>query len=479
MSSDYAISHWPDTKQILADLDTLVGQPMRSIRRNKMELYLDYFEARCPRSKELNSIAREFIPGGAQHNTAFNYPFPLAFSRAEGPYLWDVDGNRYIDFTAAGGPVVLGHAVPAVNEKVFEVLNTCSPSIGLFHEYELKLARLINKHMPSIEMFRMMGSGTEAVMGAIRVARVFTEKLKVIKVGGDYHGWSDQMVYSLHIPGTKDLEAIGIPKDCLNHTQEIFPNDIDALYELMKANEKEGGTAAVIVEPLGPESATRPVIKNFNQKVRDLCDEFEALLIFDEVVTGFRVGLGGAQGYLGVRPDITILGKCIAGGYPAAGGIGGRRDVLSRLAAGIESLKPKAYVGGTLAANVLSCVAGYHAIKEIERTNALVKAGRAGDKLTQGLRGIMERRNLPFIAYNFASICHLQTSAVMLLDITNPNAIMEAGPRKHMLEEMGAAFTAEGIITIAGSRIYTNASDTGQVIDDALERFDRVFSNIE
>ena len=235
----------------------------------------------------------------------------------------------------------------------------------------------------------------------------------------------------------------------------------------------------MIVEPLGPECGTRPVTRDYNQRVREVCDEFGTLLIFDEVVTGFRIGLGGAQGYFNIKPDLTVFGKCVAGGYPAAGGLGGRRDVMSCLSAGVETGKPRAYVGGTLSANPLSCAAGYYSILEIEKTRAHIKAGRAGDRVCKGLQDIIGKYALPYVAYNHGSICHLETSGVLLLDMTNPNALTESGPRKRMMEEMGAAFEAEGIITLAGSRLYTSMADTDEVIDAALEGFDRVFRSIE
>jgi len=479
--NQYAISYWPDTAEVLASLDRLISQPMRLIRREKMAEYLDYYTEKCAGSKKLNDRAKKLIPGGVQHNLAFNYPFPLAVNKADGAFLWDVDGNRYVDFLQAGGPTLLGSNYKPVQEKVIELIKDCGPVIGLFHEYELKLAELINRLMPAVEWFRMLGSGTEGVLAAIRAARTFSGKAKVIKVGGAYHGWSDQMIFGLHVPGTGPMEAHGIPEGCYKETQEFFPNDLQQLRSLLENNQKAGGTAAVILEPLGPESGTRPVTRDFNQKVRELCDEFGALLIFDEVVTAFRVGLGGAQGYFGVKPDLTVFGKCVAGGYPAAGGLGGRADVMACLAAGLEAGKTRAYVGGTLSANPLSCAAGYYSILEIEKTNAHVKAGQAGDKLTAGIRNIITKNNLPFVVFNHGSICHLETSAVMLLDIRkNPKqAIVEAKPRKHMMEEMGAAFMAEGIITLAGSRLYTSMADTDNVIAEALSAFDRVFQNIE
>jgi glutamate-1-semialdehyde aminotransferase len=476
----YAISQYPDVESIYKRLDALIKQPLRPVKREKMQAVLTYFNEKCVRSKQLTDEAKKIIPGGVQHNLAFNYPFPIAIEKAEGAYLWDVDGNRYIDFLQAGGPTMLGSNYAPLREKVFEFLRSCGPVTGLFHEYELKLAQLIQSYMPSIEMFRMLGTGTEGVMAAIRAARAFTKKKYVIKSGGAYHGWSDSMVYGLHVPGTGRMEAKGIPRGATASTQEFFPNSLASLRRHLIANRLKGGTAAVILEPVGPESGTRPVPFDFNQKVRELCDEFGALLIFDEVVTGFRLGMGGAQGYFGVKPDLTVFGKCLTGGYPMAGGVGGRADVVSCFAAGIGGTGERAYIGGTLSANPLSCVAGYYALKEMERTNAPVLAGRAGDRLTAGLQKIIERLGLPFVAYNQGSIVHLETSGVMLLDLHNPlRTLKELKPREKMIEEMGAAYMANGLITLAGSRMYTSLADTDEVIDDALDRFETVLSMVE
>ena len=447
-----------------------------------MDGYLGYFDEKCRRSKELTDEAMELIPGGVQHNLAFNYPFPLAIEKAEGAHLWDVDGNEYIDFLQAGGPTVLGSNYEPVRRQGRRGgASSRARSPASSTSTSSSWRELVNRLMPACEMFRMLGSGTESVMAAIRGARAFTGKKWVVKVGGAYHGWSDQMVYGLHVPGTWRFEAKGIPFGATARTREVFPNDLDALRRKLKQNRLLGGTAAVIVEPVGPESGTRPVPFGFNAAVRELCDEFGALLIFDEVVTGFRLGLGGAQGYFGVRPDLTIFGKCITGGYPMAGGVGGRRDVMASFASGIGGKSgERAYVGGTLSANPLSCAAGYFAITEMERTDAPVLAGMAGDRLTAGLKRIIEKYGLPFVAYNQGSIVHLETSGVMLLDLKHPlRFAKQMKPRKHMMEEMGAAYTANGVITLAGSRMYTSMADTDEVIDDALERFERVLSSVE
>jgi glutamate-1-semialdehyde aminotransferase/ribulose-5-phosphate 4-epimerase/fuculose-1-phosphate aldolase len=477
----YAISEYPDVPGVMRRLAALVGQPVRGVRHDAMLDVLGYFEHKCTASRELSDRAKARIPGGVQHNLAFNYPFPLAIDRADGPYLTDRDGNTYIDFLQAGGPTILGSNYAPVNERVAAVIADSGPVTGLFHEYELKLAEAVNRYMPHIEMYRSLGSGTEAVMAAVRAARAFTGKKIVIKVGGAYHGWSDTLVYGLRVPGTYRMNAKGIPFGATSHTREAFPHDIGALRRKLTENRALGGTAAIVVEPLGPESGTRPAPRDFNARVRELCDEFGALLIFDEVVTGFRVGMGGAAGYFGVKPDLTVLGKAVSGGYPMAGGVGGQADVMAVFGSGLDG-KSGAHiqVGGTLSANPLSCAAGYFAIEEMARTNAPVIAGRAGDRLTKGLQRLIGKYGLPYVAYNQGSIVHLECSGVMLLDMHHPVKLLrENKARKELMERMGAAYAAHGLITLAGSRMYTSMADTDAVIDDALTRFEQVFTLVE
>lgn len=478
MYDQYPISAWPDANIIEEKMSKLMTDKVYHIKPEAMKQYHSYFEKKCSGSKKMVDAAKMYIPGGVQHNLAFNYPFPLAIKNAEGAYLYDVDGNRYVDYLQAGGPTLLGSNYLPVQEKVIEVIRECSPCTGLFHEYELKLAQTINKYMPWVEMFRSLASGTEADMVAIRVARTYTGKKKIIKVGGAYHGWSDQLVYSLHIPQTKRLEAHGIPEECTLHTQEILPNDIAGLRKLLEENEKNGGTAGVLLEPIGPESGTRLANWDFNRKVRELCDEFGALLIFDEVVTAFRLGMGGAQGYFNVRPDLTVFGKIVAGGYPAAGGVGGKREIMSCLAAGVDVGKPRAYVGGTLSANPLSCAAGYFAIEEIARTNAPAVAGHNGDLLCAGIQQLIEKYNLPFVVWNTGSILHFEVAGMMYLSAKDPDIVKKLGERKSAVAEFGAALTANGIITLAGSRIYTSMADNEETLKLTLNAFEDVFSNL-
>ncbi|HHU42773.1 MAG: aminotransferase class III-fold pyridoxal phosphate-dependent enzyme [Bacillota bacterium] len=485
----YGISYWEDPKDIYQRLNNLTSQPIYEISQEELKKVLDHFNTKCKKSKEIFEEAKKYIPGGIQHNLAFNYPFPICMEKAEGAYLYDVDGNKYIDFLQAGGPTVLGSNYPIVREKVIELLNNCGPVTGLLHEAEVLIAKEINRHMPAVEMFRMLGSGTESVMAALRISRIATGKKRIIKIGGAYHGWSDQMVYGLKIPGSRGfLESHGIPRKCYQKTDEVRPNDLNMLERMLKLNRLRGGTAAVIVEPVGPESGTRPVAQDYNKGVRELCDKYGALMIFDEVVTGFRVGLKGAQGYFDVKPDLTIFGKVVAGGYPAAGGVGGKKEYAELMAAGVATIKHRAYVGGTLAANPLSSLAGYVTIKEIERTDACKKAGLAGDRLTKGLGELIQKYELPYVVYNQGSIVHLECSGAMSFDFSSMNVLKSLIgllshkkvllERKEAMEHMGAAYMANGIVTLAGSRLYTSLADTDEVIDEALNRFESVFSKV-
>ncbi|MFZ5642692.1 MAG: aspartate aminotransferase family protein [Bacillota bacterium] len=487
MDTRFAISEYPDTGMIIRQLDELIKKPIYTIKPEALKTYLkDYYDKRCPKSKQMIETAQNIIPGGVQHNLAFNYPFPLVFTKAEGAYLYDIDGNKYYDFLQAGGPTVLGSNPIEVRSKVIELLNDCGPSTGLFHEFEYKLAHKISENIKTVEMFRMLGSGTEACMGAIRVARLATKKKNIIKMGGAYHGWSDQLAYGLRIPGSKWTQAPGVPRFIFKHTQEFFPNDLNDLERKLWFNRLCGGTAAVLIEPVGPESGTRPLDKDFNKGVETLCRKYGALLVFDEVVTAFRIGMAGAQGYFGVSPDLTVFGKVVAGGYPSAGGLGGKKEYMKYLAAGLQSgdKHKKALVGGTMAANPLSCLAGYYTLCEIERTNAAQKAGQMGDRLTKGLQALIRKYNLPFVAFNQGSICHLETVGTLHHSINwskpwqIPGVLEATSQRKKEMEHMGAAYMAEGIVTLAGSRLYTSAAYTEEMIDDVLLRFDKIFRNV-
>lgn len=198
MDTRFAITEYPNAAALTAQLDALIKKPIYSINRAALKEYeQEYFEKKCAKSKEMITEAKEVIPGGVQHNLAFNYPFPIVMVKAKGNRLWDIDGNEYFDFLQAGGPTIIGSNDDVVKEEVKKLLDDCGPSTGLFHPYEYKLAKKISECVPSVEMFRMLGSGTEACMCAVRVARLATGHKNIIKMGGAYHGWSDQLAWEI------------------------------------------------------------------------------------------------------------------------------------------------------------------------------------------------------------------------------------------------------------------------------------------
>ena len=481
----YAIDQYLDAEAVTRRLDKLIKKPVYTIKKQYLREYEEeYFNKRCQKSKEMIEEAKKVIPGGVQHNLAFNYPFPIVITKAEGAKLYDLDGNWYYDLLQAGGPTILGSNPPAVREQVIELLNTCGPSTGLFHEYEYKLA----KRFPD---GAVCGNAADAGLrhgglhggGPDRQAENEKEKYSedgrrlprlVRPAGLRYAGAGHK---GPHVQGRAGLRV--------KHTDEFFPNDLEDLERKLKRHQLDGGTAAVFIEPVGPESGTRPVSKEFIKGAERLAHKYGALLVFDEVVTGFRIGPGGAQGFFGVDPDLTVFGKIVAGGYPGAGGVGGHRDCMIHLGAGLDSSGKKvskAMCGGTLAATPISCVAGYYTLCEIERTNACEQAGRMGDRLAKGLQRSVRKHRLPFVVFNQGSICHLDNVGTMHFVVnwkkpwTIPHVLKETGIRQKEMEHMGAAYMAEGLITLAGSRLYTSAAYNEGMIDDVIARFDRVFA---
>lgn len=485
----YAIDQdrYLDADAVTKQLDALINKPVYGVRPDYLaQIEKEYFEAKCSTSKQMTDEAKKVIPGGVEHNLAFNYPFPLAIAKTEGNKMVDVDGNEYFDLLQAGGPTVLGSNPPEVREAVIDLLNTCGPSTGMFHEYEYKLGKKVSELVPSVQMIRFLGSGTEACMCAARIARLKTGHKNILKMGGGYHGWSDQLAYGIRIPGTRGMLSHGVPSYVFKHTDEYFPNDLEDLERKLNKHKLDGGTAAVFIEPVGPESGTRPVSREFVRGAEWLAHKYGALLICDEVVTGFRIGVHGAQGFFGIDPDLTIFGKVIAGGYPGAGAVGGHRDCMAYLGAGLDNQGKKlhkALCGGTLSATPLSTCAGYHMICEIERQNACEKAGRMGDRLIKRIQQSITKYKLPFVAFNQGSICHVDTVGTMhfAIDLSKfweiPGILKQTSRRQSEMEHIGAAYTANGIITLAGSRLYTSAAYTEEDIDELIRRFDNVFAH--
>ena len=333
-------------------------------------------------SQELFNRAKQHIPGGVNSPVrAFKGVGgePVFFARGKGAYLWDEDGRKYIDYVGSWGPMILGHAHPKVLAAVKETAAK-GLSFGAPTRIEIEMAELICSIVPSIEKVRMVSSGTEATMSAIRLARGFTGRDKIVKFEGCYHGHADSLLVkagsgalTLGVPTSP-----GVPAELAAHTLTLEYNNIEPADELFKKLGRE--IACVIVEPVAGNMNCVPPVAGFLQGLRALCDAHGALLIFDEVMTGFRVGLHGAQGLYGIKPDLTTLGKVIGGGLPV-GAFGGRAEVMDRIAP-----DGPVYQAGTLSGNPVALAAGLATLKEIARTGFFEKLSAKTTALAEGLR---------------------------------------------------------------------------------------------
>ena len=444
-----------------------------------LERYHKHFEEKCATSKTTIEEAKKFIPGGVQHNLALNYPFPLNIVKADGPYLYDIDGNRYIDLLNGGGVTILGNNYPPIREAVIKMMNETGYLTGLYHEYERKLAEKICSYYPSCDKFRMLGSGTEAVMVAIRLARAFTGKDQIVKLKGCYDGWSDHIVYDVRTVNTKTSFGVGIPADTLKNTSAVMINDVNALEQRFIENEAKGGTAAFIMEPIGQDSGGVPVQKGYHQKVRELCDKYGVMLIMDEVVTGFRLAMGGAQEVFDVKADITTFGKIVAGGFPSAGGVGARDEIMNLVTPGVSHTAGKTIMlGGTLSANPVSCVAGYTALCELERTHAIEKLEVATEKFARDLTDLANKYEIPAVITHQGSIMQIDVTGFKHIatfpEFTQDEIAAKRAEGSKRMNEFAMALAAEGIIVAAGNKTFLNLQ-TIDVLDDALAIYDRVF----
>jgi glutamate-1-semialdehyde 2,1-aminomutase len=321
---------------------------------------------------------------------------PIVAARGEGARIWDVDGKEYIDYVLSWGPLVLGHAHPMVLDALDAAMHN-GTSFGMPTELEVKLGELIVQRMPHIEMLRFVSSGTEATMSAIRLARAVTGRDVILKFDGCYHGHADSFlvragsgVATLGLPNSP-----GVPEALASLTLTAPFNDLDQSRRL--ANSASAGLAAIIVEPIVGNSGFIPPADGFLEGLRELADETGALLVFDEVMTGFRIAPGGAKELFGVTPDITTLGKVIGGGLPAAA-YGGRRDIMERIA----PLGP-VYQAGTLSGNPLAMAAGYATLTALTRELHDRIASRT-TRLVDGLKRIAETVSVPFTAGSAGSM---------------------------------------------------------------------------
>ena len=350
-------------------------------------------------SSDILRRSRDLFPGGVNSPVrAFRGVGgdPVVAARGEGARIWDADGREYIDYVLSWGPLVLGHAHPMVLDALDEAMRN-GTSFGMPTGLELRLGELIRERMPHIEMMRFVSSGTEATMSAIRLARAFTGREAILKFDGCYHGHADSFlvragsgVATLGLPNSP-----GVPADLASLTLTASFNDLEETRRL--ATSAKGGLAAIIVEPIVGNAGFIQPGDGFLQGLREIADETGALLVFDEVMTGFRIAPAGAKEKFGVSADLTTLGKVIGGGLPAAA-YGGRREIMERIAP-----TGPVYQAGTLSGNPLAMAAGHATLTALTRELHQKIAGRT-ERLVSGLKAIASRAGVPFTADSAGSM---------------------------------------------------------------------------
>jgi len=344
------------------------------------------------RSASLFEAAKQVLPGGVNSPVrAFQRVGgnPVFFKQSRGAYLIDEDDQRYIDYIGSWGPMIVGHCHPEVIAKVHQALDN-GLSFGAPTEIETLMAQKVNAIMPHMEMLRMVSSGTEATMSAIRLARGFTGRDKIVKFEGCYHGHSDSLLVKAGSGALTmgEPDSLGVPASLAQHTITLEYNNISEVEELFARSGQE--IAAIIVEPVAGNMGLVPPIPGFLEALRAQCDISGAVLIFDEVMTGFRVALGGAQALYGIRPDLTTLGKIIGGGMPV-GAFGGRKDIMSMLAplGGV-------YQAGTLSGNPIAMTAGLATLELTETPGFYADLTQKTQDLTQGLQAAADAAGINF-----------------------------------------------------------------------------------
>ena len=423
-------------------------------------------------NQKLFQRSQEFIPGGVNSPVrAFKSVggTPVFFKQGKGAYVWDADNKSYIDYVGSWGPLILGHAHPevikAVQNKIKDGLTFGAPT-----EAELEIAELLCKLVPSIEQVRLVSSGTEATMTAIRLARGYTGRNRIIKFEGCYHGHDDALLVKAG-SGALTLgcpSSAGVPAEVTNSTTVLNYNDLEELEQIFSKTGRE--VAAVIVEPVAGNMNFVTPNPKFLPALRELCTKYGSVLIFDEVMTGFRVGLGCAQGVYNIKPDLTTLGKVIGGGMPMAA-FGGKREIMQCLAP-VGSV----YQAGTLSGNPIAVSAGLATLQMVQTPGFYEKLTSSTQQLINGLTDIAKKNGVPFCAQSLGGMFGLyfrgdipsSYAEVMECDVESFNRFFHA-----MLEE-GIYFAPSSFE--AG---FVSSAHSDMVIRKTLQAAERIFSTWE
>jgi glutamate-1-semialdehyde 2,1-aminomutase len=437
---------------------------------------LEDYQHRTPRSRQLAAEAQASLPGGITHDARYFRPYPIYIERAAGSRKWDVDGHEYVDYVGGHGSLLLGHAHPQVVKAVQEQLAR-GTHYGACHELELRWAQLVQRLMPSAELVRFTGTGTEATLLAFRLARAFTGRPRIARFNTHFHGWHDHAAFGVgsHHDGSP---SPGVLSEITDNVALCPPGDIDQLRRLLAEHDD---IAAVIIEPTGATWGQVPVVPEFLHQLREVTSQHDVLLLFDEVVTGFRVSPGGAQGLFGITPDMTMLAKILAGGLPG-GAITGRRDIMELLDfdACARQGREKISHHGTYNANTASAMAGITTLGIVADTDACERASECAAQIREGLNRVIAEEGVAWRVYGNFSNFHIYT---------NPNhesvavADLDSGSFDYRQIKAAAASPVVGKLRL-GMRVHgvdifgwpggsTSAVHTDDDVKQTVEAFQR------
>jgi glutamate-1-semialdehyde aminotransferase len=466
------------SREIEERAQLVVQRPLRKLKSAQLNRAYDEFRRKTPRSAALASRAKRLLPRGSEHMIPPSEPYPLFMERGSGSTVTDVDGNSFVDNILSGGAILLGHNHPDLNRNICELISDKTNFHGFFDEYELKAAEQIIKVVPSAHRVRFTASGAEAVLAALRIARAFTGRKKIIKFRGAYHGWTSDLLTDLEIPGTERMFASGIPDELLDHTVLVRQNDLEGLERAFRDNYDKGGIAAVICEPLGADSGLLPFHEDFHAQAIEIAHRFGALYIFDEVVTAFRTGMGGAQAILNVNPDLTTLGKALMNGYPACGAVCGAAAIVDTATTSFPATSPFAYIAGTFSGNVLSAAACYYTLCELQRPGVLQRAFGIATDLVTRLNDLFESRDTAFFAYSFGAIVRIELTAAHAVPPSSPDSFSDIVERRMILNEYMVPILNSGVLSRMG-RDMTSCAHIQADNDRTVAAYDALIDCLE
>lgn len=425
------------------------------------------------KTRELFERAKKSLAGGVSSDARLiEGPLPIFMDRAKGSRIWDVDGNEFIDYILGRGPNIFGHSPDFLIEAASEAMMR-GQTFAAQHIYEITVAEMVKEILPSADMVRFASSGTEIVQSAIRVARGYTGKTKIIKFDGQYHGWMDSVYYNgdpsiydsdidefpAPVPRTGGM-APGSAEDII-----ILPyNDLDAVKKAFEAHKDQ--IAAIITEPITSCIMPKP---GYAEGLRELCDEHGALLIFDEVITGFRVSLGGGQGLLGVQPDLSTFAKAMAGGFPVSM-LTGKQEVMNVIADG------SVHHMGTLNTNLMSMAAADAALRKLQENDGAVykQLYALGNKLMEGLRSLAQKHEIPMLVFGSGPVFHVAFTDAE--EISNYADLAKADHDKY--SKFVQAMLEHGVRVMGHALWFMSTAHTEEDIEQTLAAADEVLATL-